>query len=231
MGRARMNNEGAHPDENEKVKPLLRGWLHLAAAGAAVVATVGMLLMTYHDLPRFMTLLIFGLSMVVLFAVSSVYHIGSWRGRAATMLRAFDHANIFLLIAGTYTPICAIVLEGPLRIVILAVIWLLAVVGVGSSVLTLRIPRWAMAALYLGMGWIALVPMPSLLRELPWQAVALFAAGGIAYSIGALIYALRRPNPWPRFLGFHEIFHAFTILGSAAFLIAIWSWVVPFVRD
>lgn len=227
--RIQRRSTGHVPPINE-IKPLLRGWLHAFAAGGALIATIGMLIATYHDPARFIALLIFGLSMIVLFAVSSVYHIGSWQGRTRTILRAFDHANIFLLIAGTYTPICVIVLQGPLRTIVLAVIWILALAGVGSSVLTLRIPRWALAGLYLGMGWIALVPTPSLVNALPLTPIALFAAGGIAYTIGAVIYAFRRPNPWPRFIGFHEIFHAFTIIGSLAFLIAIWGWVVPFVR-
>lgn len=218
----------AREDEIEADKPLLRGWFHLAAAIGAVGATVGLLVQTYDDPPRWISLLIFGLSMIVLYTVSSIYHIGSWRGRRATILRALDHANIYVFIAGSYTPICVIVLTGWMRIAVLSLIWFLAVVGAATTVFTIRLPRWAAAAMYLGMGWLALIPMPRLLEALPLQATLLFAGGGLLYSLGAIVYALKRPNPWPRFFGFHEIFHVFVVGGTAAFLIAIWSWVVPF---
>ena len=218
----------ARADESEAVKPLLRGWLHLAAAVGSVAVTIGLLAQTYHDPSRWISLLIFGLSMIVLYTVSSVYHIGSWRGRPATVLRAFDHANIYLFIAGSYTPICVIVLTGWMQVVVLSLIWFLAAVGVATSVFTIRLPRWASAAMYLGMGWLALIPLPRLLEALPLQATAIFAVGGLLYSLGAVVYALRWPNPWPRIFGFHEIFHVFVVGGTAAFLIAIWSWVVPF---
>ncbi len=209
-------------------KPLLRGWLHACAAVGAVAATIGLVVETAVDPRRLIAMLVFGLSMVALYSVSSVYHLGTWHGRRHTMLRAADHASIFLLIAGTYTPICLIVLAGWLGSVVLLLIWSLAVVGMGCALLTLRLPRWAMAAQYVGMGWLALIPLPRLLHVLPVSAASVFATGGILYTLGAAIYALRRPNPWPRFFGFHEIFHLFVIGGSAAFLIGIWVWVVPF---
>ena len=190
--------------------------------------TVGLLMRTASDLPRFVSVLVFGLSMIVLYAVSSIYHIGRWQGRAYRVLRRLDHANIFLLIAGTYTPICVNVLTGSLRTAILVLIWSLAAAGIGATVLTLHMPRWVGTVLYITMGWVALVPMPALFRALPLEASVMLLAGGVLYTIGGVIYALGRPNPVPRVFGFHEIFHLFVIAGSAAFTLVIWGWVVPF---
>ncbi len=223
--RRRDGHRTAHHD-----KPLMRGWLHAVAAIGAVAVTAGLLVNTAHDLPRFFSVLVFGLSMILLYAVSSIYHIGSWTGRRFRVLRALDHANIFVLIAGTYTPICVNILPRGLGMTVLVVIWSLAAVGVGGSVLTLHLPRWIIAALYIGMGWVGLVVMPSLLHSLPAPATLLLLAGGILYTIGAVIYALQRPNPLPRVFGYHEMFHLFVVAGSAAFIFMIWGWVVPFSR-
>lgn len=214
----------------DQLKPLLRGWFHALAALAAVVVTIVLLAQTYTDPGRFVSLLIFGASMIGLYVWSAVYHIGKWQGRRHAVLRAIDHANIFLLIAGTYTPICVIVLSGPLRIVVLSLIWTLGLAGAIGTVLTLRLPRWLSTGLYLGMGWLSLITLPQLIQLLPWQAIATLMLGGLLYSIGAIVYALRRPNPLPRVFGFHEIFHLFTIAAGAAFIVTIWVWVVPFAR-
>jgi len=212
----------------EEVKPILRGWSHAVAAIAAVIVTVGLLVQTRDDFTRFFSLLVFGITMIELYVVSAIYHIGSWEGRREAMLRAVDHANIFLLIAGTYTPICMIVLSGWLRVAVLTLIWTIAIAGVAGTVVTLRLPRWLSTSLYVGMGWISLIVLPQLLQLLPWQAIAMLGAGGLFYTLGAVVYALRRPNPIPHVFGFHEIFHLFTIAGGASFIIAIWLWVVPF---
>lgn len=211
-------------------KPRLRGWSHAVAAVAALVVTVGLLVQTHNDLVRFASLLIFGLTMIVLYGTSAVYHIGNWQGRRHKVLRAVDHANIFLLIAGTYTPITVNVLSGWLRATVLVLIWTLAVAGAVGTIVTLHLPRWLTTSLYIGMGWISLITVPSLLQLLPWQALACLFTGGVLYTIGGVIYGLKRPNPIPRIFGFHEIFHLFTIAAGAAFIIMIWVWVVPFPR-
>jgi hemolysin III len=210
--------------------PLLRGWSHAVAAVAAVVVTILLLAQTYTDPVRFLSLLVFGLSMINLYLGSAVYHLGRWQGRRATVMQAIDHANIFLLIAGTYTPICVNVLSGSLRIQVLSVVWIVAVAGASVTIWTIRLPRWATTALYLGMGWIVLPAIPQLMQRLPWQALALLITGGVLYSIGAVVYALKRPNLLPRVFGFHELFHLFTIAAGAAFIAMIWIWVVPFPR-
>lgn len=212
-------------------KPLLRGWSHALATLAAVVVTILLLVETRDDAVRFVSVLVFGLSMIGLYLGSAVYHLGRWQGRRLALMRAIDHSNIFLLIAGTYTPICVNVLTGWLRVVVLLLIWTIGLSGVISTLLQLHLPRWASTGLYLGMGWVSLITMPQLVQLLPWQAIAMLVAGGVLYSIGAVVYALKRPNPLPRIFGFHEIFHLFTIAGGAAFVAMIWIWVVPFPRQ
>ncbi|HZK67463.1 MAG TPA: hemolysin III family protein [Chloroflexota bacterium] len=211
-------------------KPLLRGWFHAGAAVLSVGATVGLLLRTRNDLVRLLSLLAFGLSMVELYTVSAIYHIGHWQGRTRTVLRSLDHANIFVLIAGTYTPICVNVLTGWLRTTMLAIVWSLAAIGAAGSVFTLRFPRWLSSGLYIAMGWVSLISAPALARLLPRRALGLLLGGGVLYTVGAVTYATRKPNPFPRVFGYHEIFHLFVIAGGASFLVAVWRWVVPFPR-
>ncbi len=219
-----------HSEAGAASKPLLRGWLHVAAALAAVVFTIVVCWRSRADTPRLVSLLIFGLSMIELYGVSATYHVGRWTGATRRRLRALDHANIFVQIAGTYTPLCFNVLTGPARVAILCAIWALAAAGVGSATLTPQAPRWLRAALYVAMGWVALLALPAFLAALPWQATAGLAAGGILYTLGALVYALRWPDPFPRVFGFHEIFHALVVAGGITFAAVVWIWVLPFPR-
>jgi len=212
------------------LKPLLRGWFHALAAVAAVVVTVILCWQSRADPPRLLSLAVFGLSMIELYTVSAVYHIGRWPATTQRRLRALDHANIFVLIAGTYTPLCFNVLSGWLRPALLVTIWLLAASGMALATFTLHAPRWLTAALYVGMGWVAVLALPAFLAALSWSAVLVLVLGGLLYTAGAVVYASRRPNPFPRVLGFHEVFHLFVIAGGLAFTLAIWIWALPFPR-
>jgi hemolysin III len=211
-------------------KPLLRGWSHALAAAGAVTLTAALCWASRSDPPRLVSLLIFGLSMIELYTVSAIYHIGAWRESRKRVLRAVDHANIFVLIAGTYTPLCFNLLTGWVRITLLVTIWALALAGVGLAVFTARIPRWVSTGLYIGMGWVAVLALPALAAAVPWTALATLVGGGLLYTVGAVIYGLKWPNPFPRVFGFHELFHAFVIAGGAAFAVAIWVWALPFPR-
>jgi hemolysin III len=209
-------------------KPLLRGWLHAVGAVAALITTIVLLVETAGDRTRFLSLLVFGLSMILLYVVSAIYHIGTWPERRRTILRTLDHANIFVFIAGAYTPICVILFGGVARAALLIVIWGLALLGVVGSFFALRLPRWALALLYIGMGWISLILLPHMMRVISFQPVLLLVTGGLLYTVGALIYAFRWPNPLPRVFGFHELFHLLVIAGTVAITATIWVWVVPF---
>lgn len=146
------------------VKPLLRGWFHAAAAVAALAYTVAACWRSWADLPRFGSLLVFGLGMVELYTMSAIYHLGRWREQARRALRALDHSNIFVLIAATYTPLCFNLLTGWMRVVILGLIWALALAGVLTSTQARHIPRWVNTILYIGMGWLALLALPGFLQ-------------------------------------------------------------------
>jgi len=211
------------------LKPLLRGWFHAFAAIGSVILTIALCWRSRTDPIRLISLAIYGLSMIALYTVSATYHLGTgtWREPVRRRLRSLDHANIFVLSAGTYTPLCYSLLSGWLRPTILIVIWLLAILGVALATLTLKTPRWVTAGLYVGMGWVVVLALPSFLTIVPWYAVGLLLLGGILYTIGALIYARRWPNPFPRVFGFHEIFHLFVIAGSIAFAVAVWFWAFP----
>lgn len=214
-------------------KPLLRGWSHALAAVVALFAMLGLCWQTHHDMPRFLTMLIFGVSMVELYTVSAIYHIGSgrWGERAHRTLRTLDHASIFVFIAATYTPLCFNLMDGWLRAASLSGIWMMAAIGVGIKALSLQLPRAVSTSLYLVMGWISIFTLPALWEVLPGDAVALLALGGLMYTVGALVYAKQWPNPFPRVFGYHEIFHLFVIAGCVVFAIVIWVWVLPFPRS
>ena len=222
-----------HPsriDAHSRTKPLLRGWSHAGAAVAALATTVALYALCGDDRPRALSMLVFGFSMIVLYAVSATYHIGRWEPRTERILRAIDHANIYVLIAGTFTPLCVNVLDGSFRTTMLTVMWSIAGAGVVLSVFTDRLPRWLTASLYVGMGWIGVVLMPAFAAHLPWPALGLLLTGGLLYTVGAVIYALQRPDPYPQVFGYHEVFHLFVIGGSAAFVVTVWVFVLPFSR-
>lgn len=166
--------------------------------------------------------------MILLYVVSAVYHIGTWPEQRRTVLRTLDHANIFVFIAGAYTPIAVILLSGVPRTMLLVVIWGLALIGAVASFFTLRLPRWILILLYIGMGWIALFLIPQMQQAISLQPVLLLLTGGLLYTVGALIYAFRWPNPLPGVFGFHELFHLLVIGGTVAITATIWVWIVPF---
>jgi hemolysin III len=146
------------------------------------------------------------------------------------VLRAVDHANIFILIAGTYTPICVNVLSGWVRVALLVAIWALAAAGILVALFAARIPRWVNTGLYIGMGWVGVLALPAFAAVLPWTAIATLLLGGLLYTAGAVVYALKRPDPFPRVFGFHEIFHLFVVAGGVAFAVMVWVWAFPVVR-
>ncbi len=211
-------------------KPLLRGWSHALAAAGAVCLTIALCWQSRADAPRLLSMAIYGLSLCELYTVSAVYHIGPWGHVWKRRLHKLDHANIFIFIAGTYTPLCFNVLSGWLRLTLLIVIWLVACAGVGVTFSRRPIPRSVGAALYIGMGWVAVFALPAFLSLLPWQATGLLLLGGLLYTIGGVVYARRWPNAWPRVFGYHEVFHLFTIAAGAIFTVVIWAYALPFPR-
>jgi hemolysin III len=179
------------------------------------------------NIATLLSVAVYGASTMLLYAASATYHLGTWHGRRRVALRSLDHASIYVLIAGTFTPFCVNLLSGSERVMVLAIIWSMAITGVISTTVTPSLPRGVSVGLYLGMGWMGLIPAPTLVDRLPASALALLVAGGLLYSVGAVIYARRWPDPFPSTFGFHELFHLLVIAGNAAFLAAIWIWVAP----
>jgi hemolysin III len=159
---------------------------------------------------------IFAVTAALLFGVSALYHRGRWSPRASAILRRLDHANIFLIIAGTYTPFTLLLLDKGSARLLLTLVWAGALLGVAFRVLWLGAPRWLYVPVYVALGWAAAFWLPDFFNRGSAAIVALILAGGLLYSAGAIIYATRKPNPSPRWFGFHEVFHACTI---AAFVV------------
>src|SRR5690606_18801631 len=203
-------------------KPRLRGWLHLGTAPLALIAGIILIGFAPTTAARLASA-IYGLSAVLLFSTSAAYHIGRWSPRTAAALRRLDHANIYLIIAGTYTPFVLLVLDGTQRTAMLALIWGCAAAGVLFTLVWLHAPRWLSTTLYVALGWIAVLFLPDLIRGVAAVPLLLVLTGGILYSLGALVYALKRPDPFPRWFGFHEIFHVLTIAAFACQYIAVFA--------
>lgn len=209
-------------------KPLLRGWSHAAGAVLAVAGAAVLLILSRQQPAKALTMLLYGFSMVLLLAVSAVYHIGTWRPRVRAVLRGLDHANIFLFIAASYTALAFNVLAGWWRTGILVSVWLLAVVGMATLTGAMKLPRWAVAGLYVGLGWIGIAVVPQVATSLGMPALLLVLLGGVLYSTGAVAYALKRPRLWPRTFGYHEVFHLLVLGASASFFVVMALYVIPY---
>lgn len=208
----------------EAVKPKLRGWLHLGTAPLALAAGIVLVALS-PTAPALAAAAIYALSSVLLFSTSAIYHVGRWSPRAQRLLRRMDHSNIYLIIAGTYTPFIALVLDGTLRTAMLALVWSGAIAGVAFKLLWLNAPRWLSTALYLAIGWVAVLFIPELIGGTHPATWILVLVGGVLYSVGAVVYGLKWPDPAPRWFGFHEIFHSLTIAAFVCHYIAV-SFVV-----
>jgi len=209
-----------------RVKPLLRGYSHALAAPVALVAAVLLLRSSAGHFDQQVAIAIYGATLVLLFAGSATLHLGRWGARPERILLRIDHSNIFLVIAGSYTPVAVTLLTGWSRVVILAAVWALALSGVVISIFRLPVSRRVKAGLYLGMGWIGIFVAPEIYAAVGIPGMALIAAGGILYTLGAVCYAARWPNPWQAVFGYHEVFHLLVIAASALFVAFMAMFVV-----
>jgi hemolysin III len=204
----------AGPPGASAAPPRLRGLLHAGAFPAAVVAGVALVAFA-PTLAARLAAAVYGLTCMALFGVSAAYHRSPPASRRRKVLRRLDHVSILLVIAGTYTPMAVLALHGWTRVSVLAVIWAGTVSG-GLARLIWRTawrpaPRWLSTSLFIALGWVAVIVLPQLLRGAGALVLALVLAGGLLYSLGAVVYARKRPDPSPRWFGFHEVFHAMTI--------------------
>lgn len=196
----------------------------------AIAGLVVLVVLSDGEPWRTVAFAIYGATMVLLYLASTVMHAAKVRPGVLRWLRLLDHAAIFLLIAGTYTPIALVTLKAVSPgwgWAVFGTVWGFALLGVVFKLVWLEAPRWLSVVLYLGMGWLALVAIVPLLRALPWTALTWLLVGGLFYSVGAVVYARKRPNPWPGVFGFHEIWHLFVLAGSVSHFVLMLRYVLP----
>lgn len=202
----------------------MRGWLHAYAFFVAVVCGIVLvsLAATRPGVASVVSCAIYSVTVCALFGTSALYHRRVWSQRGYQLMRRLDHSMIFFLIAGTYTPFCALLLPPGKATTLLIIVWAGAFAGVVTKMVWPHAPRWVSAPLYLGLGWVAVAVLPDILHNGGVTTLVLLAVGGVAYSVGAFFYALRRPNPWPTVFGHHEFFHACTLVAALCHHIAIY---------
>jgi hemolysin III len=200
--------------------PRLRGLLHAWAFWFALAAAVTLIAVAPDGRAR-IAAVIYGIGLCALFGASATYH--RWRGnpRWKPILRRIDHSTIFVFIAASYTPISLLVLDDPLRVIVLASVWVGALAGVVMSIAWINAPRALVALCYIAVGWVAIVALPQLFSARGIGMPLLLLTGGILYSLGAAAYATKRPNPWPLTFGFHEVFHTLVIAAALVHFVAI----------
>ncbi|MEE4491034.1 hemolysin III family protein [Streptomyces sp. NBC_00464] len=198
-----------------ELKPRMRGWLHAGMFPAVLIAGIVLIALTDSSRGR-IACGIYILTACLLFGVSAVYHRGTWGPRGEAVLRRLDHANIFLIIAGTYTPLTLLLLPESTGTPLLWAVWAAAVAGIAFRVFWVGAPRWLYTPCYIAMGWAAVFFLPDFMRTGGIAVLVLVVVGGLLYSAGGVIYGIKRPNPSPRFFGFHEVFHSLTL---AAFIV------------
>jgi hemolysin III len=209
----------------ELEKPRLRGVLHQVAFMIALVLAPLLIVGADGGRPR-LAAAVFAASVAACFGASALYHRVTWSPSARLWMRRIDHAGIYLLIAGTYTPVSLLVLRGAWRPVVLTIVWAGAVAAIVLKFVWVAAPKWLAAAIGLALGWVAVVALPQLIAKADPAAVILLVAGGLAYTAGAIVYARRRPDPAPAVFGYHELFHALTIVGVACQYVAIAFFIV-----
>jgi len=208
------------------IKPRFRGVVHqwsffvALAAGAALVAWAPAGRAT-------VAAAIYAVALAGLLGTSALYHRITWQPRARAWLRRLDHSMIFVLIAGTYTPFAWLVLDNPLREIVLAGVWAGAVAGIVFTLVWVTAPKWLTAATYVALGWFSIIAVPQITARAGAGALVLLALGGVAYTVGAVVYASRRPDPRPQSFGYHEIFHVLVVVAAAAHFTAVAAFAVP----
>lgn len=214
-------------DLSSSAKPRLRGVWHKWACVWSVPLGVALVIVAHTARAR-LAVSAYAVTLIALFGVSALYHRVNWNSISARRwMRRLDHSMIFMLIAGTYTPFALLALHGPLALAILVAIWTGALTGLIFNVIWNTAPRWLLAVIYISLGWVAVAAMPQLAAAIGVAGLALLALGGLLYTAGAVIYAVKRPDPLPAVFGYHEVFHALVIVAAAIQYAVIAFWVLP----
>jgi len=208
------------------IRPRFRGVSHRIAFFLAVPLGVAIGLEVETSAGR-AGAIAFGASVATMFGASALYHTVDWPEARRRWMRRIDHAGIYALIAGSYTPVGLLVLDGNWRLIVLGIVWIGAAVAIALKFLWVDAPKWLSAVIGIGLGWVAIVVFPQILDRVGIAGSVLVLAGGLAYTAGALVYALRRPDPLPATFGYHEVFHALVIVAVACQYSAIAFYVLP----
>ena len=211
----------------KKLREPVNGLTHFFAAIVAVGGLVALLIIGRANIGKEVSLAIYGVTVILLFSASATYHLVKAKPGVLEILRKFDHAAIYLLIAGSYTPVCYNMFTGFWKWGLLAIIWSFAIVGVAIKIFIIKAPRWTTAGVYIVMGWMIVFAMNQMLTMLPTGALVWLAVGGVIYTLGAVVYITKIFDFVPGKFGFHEIWHIFVILGALAHFIAIIAYIAP----
>jgi len=202
------------------------GLTHLIVA---VLSVIGLVVLVARALPagdplQIFSFVVFGLSLILLYSTSATYHIINASKKTIAFFRKLDHGMIYVLIAGTYTPICLMLLRGPVGYTLLSLIWAIAICGIFLQTFLIKVPRWVYTLTYVLMGWLAVFALSPLVKATSLGSITLLLLGGVLYTIGAVIYATKKPNFFKDLVGFHEIFHVFVVLGSISHFMFIFLY-------
>jgi hemolysin III len=214
------------PEADEAAKPRLRGVFHEVAFFVSLVTGTA-LVAAAPTLSSGLIMAVYATSISLLFGVSALFHRHTWGPVGRRRMRRLDHSTIFIAIAGSYTPVAVYALGGWARTTVLCLVWVGAVIGITARQVWLDAPKWVIAVPYVVVGWAAVIVLPELWQSLGSVGFTLLLAGGLAYSAGAVVYAAKRPNPAPGVFGYHEVFHACTIIGAALHFVCIAGFVLP----
>lgn len=207
--------------QNKKLREPVSGLTHLGAAILALAGLIALLVISWGEQAKLISSLIYGISLIALFAASATYHMVVAKPKIIAVLRKIDHAAIYLLIAGTYTPFCINAFSGFWQWGLLSIIWALALIGIGIKVFLINVPRWVNAGVYLIMGWLVIAAIQEMLNALSPATLTWLIIGGVTYTLGAIIYITKKLDFKPGIFGFHEVWHIFVMLAAAAHYISV----------
>ncbi|KXG44953.1 hemolysin III family channel protein [Tepidibacillus decaturensis] len=209
------------------MKEPVNTWTHFVSFIAAIVGLVFLVILSRDNLSKLVIMTIYGISVILLYGASSLYHWIKTTPKKELVLKKLDHVAIYILIAGSYTPVFYFGLEGKWKWAMLISVWVLAIIGIILKIWFIHLPRYVSTAFYVSLGWIALVPLFQLIGQLPTGAMVLMFVGGVAYTIGAIIYATKWLDFFPNRFGFHEIFHIFVVIGSVVHFFMMLFYIIP----
>ena len=209
----------------DKLRDPVSGLTHLGAAILSLFGLIALIIITWGDTPKLVSVIIYGVTLIAMFSASATYHMTISSPKVIEILRKVDHSAIYLLIAGTYTPFCMNAFSGFWKWGLFSIIWSLAIIGVGIKIFIIRAPRWVNAGIYLIMGWLIVIAAGEMGRTLPANTITWLIIGGVIYTLGAVIYITKKMDFKPDIFGFHEVWHIFVILAAAAHYISILSYI------